>query len=464
MTNSTPADLEARLAALEADAQTPLRDRIDAMNDLAWEIRLADWQRSIDLSQAAYALSKADPVYLRGQAWSLRNLSVLLRRQDMPRALAYALEALGLVTLEEEPILRAEVLAVMGSTYAFLADYAQALTHYLQALKIAVDHEDATTRCKILNDMGIVYRLSNQPERAMQTWTEALDLARTLDIAPAVGSLLHNIGEMHLIGDDLDAAEDYLQRALTWNQTHSFRIYEAVDLTDLATLHARQGRYDQALRDVDQAEAILTDLGSRLDLITLHIALAEIYQWMDNLPAAVETLRQTLVEAEEMGARAEQFRCHELLAEVFAAQNDYEAAYAHYKQFHELKVLVFNETEDQKLKLLQVAHDTERAKQEAEIYRLKNVELQAALDQVKQLSGLVPICANCKSIRDDEGYWHQVEVYISQHSGAEFSHGLCPECLSELYPQFFGTTVGSEDKTGSKMKESDSPAQDDTKA
>ena len=61
-------------------------------------------------------------------------------------------------------------------------------------------------------------------------------------------------------------------------------------------------------------------------------------------------------------------------------------------------------------------------------------ELENALDQVKQLSGMLPICSSCKKIRDDEGYWNQIESYISDRSEAKFSHGICPECAKKLYP------------------------------
>lgn len=60
-------------------------------------------------------------------------------------------------------------------------------------------------------------------------------------------------------------------------------------------------------------------------------------------------------------------------------------------------------------------------------------ELQVALNDVKTLSGLVPICASCKKIRDDSGYWEQIEYYIERHSNAQFSHGVCPECAEKLY-------------------------------
>src|SRR5215472_7316079 len=60
-------------------------------------------------------------------------------------------------------------------------------------------------------------------------------------------------------------------------------------------------------------------------------------------------------------------------------------------------------------------------------------QLQEALTNIKTLQGLLPICAACKKIRDDQGYWHQVEEYISQHSGAEFTHGICPDCIRTHY-------------------------------
>ena len=64
-------------------------------------------------------------------------------------------------------------------------------------------------------------------------------------------------------------------------------------------------------------------------------------------------------------------------------------------------------------------------------------ELEDALAKIKTLSGLLPICASCKSIRDDKGYWNQLETYIHNHSDAEFSHGLCPHCMKQMYPRLY---------------------------
>ncbi len=66
-----------------------------------------------------------------------------------------------------------------------------------------------------------------------------------------------------------------------------------------------------------------------------------------------------------------------------------------------------------------------------------NRRLREALAQVKTLSGLLPICASCKKIRDDEGYWRNIEEYVRDHSEADFSHGICPQCAQKLYPEFY---------------------------
>ncbi len=74
-----------------------------------------------------------------------------------------------------------------------------------------------------------------------------------------------------------------------------------------------------------------------------------------------------------------------------------------------------------------------RIKSEYQREKLIN-ELQTALVEVKTLSGLLPICSNCKKIRDDKGYWNQIESYIQERSDAKFSHSICKECAKKLYP------------------------------
>ena len=89
-----------------------------------------------------------------------------------------------------------------------------------------------------------------------------------------------------------------------------------------------------------------------------------------------------------------------------------------------------------KTELLARVRAGERVIQLERSLRQKNRELSDALAHVKQLKGLLPICMFCKKIRNDENYWLQIEDYVAKHSEADFSHGICPECMEKQYPEY----------------------------
>jgi len=91
-------------------------------------------------------------------------------------------------------------------------------------------------------------------------------------------------------------------------------------------------------------------------------------------------------------------------------------------------------------------------------------ELKTSVDEslakIKVLNGLIPICASCKKIRDDKGYWDQLEEYIQSHSEAKFSHGVCPECAGKLYGDFYAKMKKQQEATSAKPPLSDSPKEE----
>ena len=112
--------------------------------------------------------------------------------------------------------------------------------------------------------------------------------------------------------------------------------------------------------------------------------------------------------------------------------------------FHAQLQGLATENIDDKAGLIRVAviDITERKLAEEERDRINREHL-GALSKIKTLAGLLPICMHCKKIRDDDGYWNQLEAYVSAHSEAEFSHGICPECAKELYPNYFKNKNGA---------------------
>jgi PAS domain S-box-containing protein len=100
----------------------------------------------------------------------------------------------------------------------------------------------------------------------------------------------------------------------------------------------------------------------------------------------------------------------------------------------EISSVVFHSPEGDLRTCIIIRDITERKEAEAERERLIH-ELQEALGRVKTLSGLLAMCAACRRIRDQQGHWHDLETYIRNHTEAEFSHGICPECRRTLYPE-----------------------------
>ncbi len=91
--------------------------------------------------------------------------------------------------------------------------------------------------------------------------------------------------------------------------------------------------------------------------------------------------------------------------------------------------------ENEKLTKLGDIMDRKLFAYKEEIVTKKN-SLEEAIGKIKQLEGILPICASCKKIRNEENQWQQMEIYISGHSEADFSHGICPDCTTKLYPNF----------------------------
>jgi len=97
---------------------------------------------------------------------------------------------------------------------------------------------------------------------------------------------------------------------------------------------------------------------------------------------------------------------------------------------------ILREATEMRVELNLAQQEIERRKQVEKEKEGLIQELQQALSEVKTLRGFLPICANCRKVRDDRGYWQKIEEYIQQHSDARFSHGICPDCMKLLYPEY----------------------------
>jgi tetratricopeptide (TPR) repeat protein len=433
---------------LELEAQlenaTDPRTRIDLLHEIAWVVLLNDPEKGRSYAERAYELSSSGEFeqqpYLPGLVGSLRSLiSLNTDAGNYDLALSQSLQALGILEeIPEEKIeinpLKTQIFGVVSWTYRCLGDYAVSAEYAMKGLKLAQAIGERRYETGLLNVLSVIYAESNDLAAALQVGQRVVQSCREEGNVRGESIALNNLAMTYLeLGNGQEALAT-CRESLHLAREHGI---EAVALTAQCTL----GEIYLGLKDLARAEdsllqalALARENRAGSDELQCLLNLGKVYQDQHNDQAALTTLQSALSLSRTSNDRRGEFQCHQMLSEIYERQGDLARALHHYKQYHLVKEQVFNEAADHRLRNLQISYEVETLKAESEIHRLRNVELQAALEQVKQLSGLLPICANCKKIRDDAGYWQDVAVYIRDHSEAQFSHGICPECMEKLYP------------------------------
>lgn len=120
-----------------------------------------------------------------------------------------------------------------------------------------------------------------------------------------------------------------------------------------------------------------------------------------------------------------------------------------YEKFSELPIVVFTILDDEEIGIRAVREGAQDYLVKGQVDHILlarairyAIERQNLLIKIKTLHGMLPICSSCKKIRDDEGYWNEIEKYLADHSDVEFTHGICPDCLKELYPETYNKQFG----------------------
>ncbi len=170
------------------------------------------------------------------------------------------------------------------------------------------------------------------------------------------------------------------------------------------------------------------------DAFLVKVALAEIpnasyeLQWVSSLNEAIRSIEEKPVEVVLLDLSLSDSRGMDTLS-TFR------------KSFPNIPAIIITGLDDENfmVRAIQAGAQDYIIKDHMNSYTLKHVirhaiERQKLISNIKQLSGLLPICASCKNIRNDNGYWQRVEEYIREHSDVDFSHSMCPDCVEKFYP------------------------------
>ena len=468
------------LIAGEAHAQPGASGQVAALNAEAKALSETDPEQSMAVARKAQAAAReaGDPA---GEAEALNYIAYAFRNQSaLDLARQAALESVRLFVQVGDSRGESQGYNTLGLIEADAGRFGEALAYHLKALEIRQRTGDGEGLAYSFNNLGNIYRNMGEHEKALEHHRKGLALKIERGMKSSEAYSHHNIGLVYFAMGDLANALAAYRRGLAIREQLGDHRAIGVSLNAIGQVQS-QNDPRAALATYERALALRRDAGDQRGEMATELNLADVYMRMDDLGRAVEHANRALAIGEQIDAPLMQSNGLRILAEVEAARGDFRAAYQHQLQHQAARDRMFNRENADRLQRLQVAYEADSRQRQIELlqreaslrgaelarvratrtalaaiavlvlvslallyarYRLKrNSEarlraqaeaLSEALARVQLLKGMLPICAWCKKVRDDNGYWTQVEAYVSDHSAAEFTHSICPSCEARV--------------------------------
>jgi len=363
--------------------------RIDALNNLAWELFFRDAQRASALCEEALSIASSDEYlhnpYQQGMATSLAHLGrIKIEMGDYTNSVILLLKALPIFELMEHKTGAMQVHNSLGILYTYVSDYAQALNHYYESSRLAELLDNKLFLNRIYFNIGYCYLKAQKVDRALEFFElcRRADPSFTNDTHQAF--LLDGMANVYLQLGKLEEALAFAQQGLALSQQIRTMVNEVDCWCTLSDIYQARGEHRQALACLQSGlETARSNLYIAGEVEALR-RIGEIHHRQQQDHEAIDFLAQALSRAQEVGLKKTQYECHLSLSQAYKQARQYEQALNHHEQFFVIKENVFNETSEMKLKTLDVLYQLTASKKETEIHRRLNFELQREIEERKR--------------------------------------------------------------------------------
>ncbi len=362
-------ELEARLKQAQTQTQ-----QVDALNELAWELRYIEPGRAQLYGEQAREL--ATPSYPAGLAMSLCTLGYLnTENGNFGLALSQSFEALEILKHADIASLEIDVLRNVSWAYRGFGEYEVALDYQMKALALARELGDKEREFKVLGIIASIYAETNHTEDAIPIEQNCLEFYRQLGKKDEESLALNNLAMSYLETGEYASALEMALAALNLAKENNFSLVILSTLNTIGEIYLAMQDQAQAMMYLEQAIAFANAQNATYDQYYNLLDMGKAYYQQNDVANTLAYLHQSLAIADQTQNRMGQIQCHELLAEVHEKQGNLTEALSHWKQFHIIKESVFNENSAKRIANLQVLHQVETAKRDAVIYQLRNQEL-----------------------------------------------------------------------------------------
>jgi signal transduction histidine kinase len=361
---------------LAIETATTSFEKIRALNALAKELQNTDTPRAKTLAESAleligetqdYTLEKANALLVLGWCHYLTsNYDVAMQESKDAHALfEQARDKKGI----------ADSLGNIGNIYSVLADYPNTLKHFQESLNIRRDIGDKSGIASALNNIGNVYtRLADYPT-AIKHYQDSLNIRRDIGDKSGIAGSLNNIGNVYKDFADYPEALKHYQDSLSISRDIGNKHSIAISLNNIGVVFYSLADYPEALKHYQDSLSISRDIGNKrsmaVNLMNIGQALVKLHEFEQ----AESHFQQALSFCDELGLKHHRFETLNSLTQLYAETRQFEKAYLTQIAFQKAKEAVFSEENQTQLTNLQVRFETEQSQKEAELYRLKNIDL-----------------------------------------------------------------------------------------
>ena len=330
----------------------------------------------------------------------------------------------------------------IGISYWRLSGYDDALEYFHKTLEICEKLNDQPGIAGSYNNIGLIHDKMGNKEKALEYYNKALEINRITGNKDKMADILINVGVIYRHMSNYKEAIKCCRKILGIKKEINDRAGISHAYINLGVIFRELGKNNQSLEILEKALRICEETGDKYAESETALNIGMTYAALEDYGKAISFVKKGIEYARESSTKGLLTESLKELSKYFEKTGDLKNALEYFKEFKKTNDEIFDEESSKKINELEIKHKVKIREQEAEIIRQKNIELvgannelKEALDEVKKLSGLLPICASCKKVRDDKGYWNQIESYLLEHSEVHFSHGLCPECMEKLYPE-----------------------------
>ena len=344
--------------------------KIRKLNQQAWALIKKDGPTALELARQAQGLlsncAQAEPLdefeCLKTQTYCLDMLS------KPEEALTIGLKAKQLAEQIGDKNLIASMQNLLGRIYWHIDDYPTSLEYYTNGLILVQAESDPKLEISLINGLGLVqYGLENYVE-SLGYFKTCLEKAAE-DDPDNRGDANNNIAYvLHILGRDQEAAQ-YAAAALDlFIQTGNY-VGKLHTLHSLGAIHLTLKNYDQAMTFLQDGLALARINNSDLLELTYTLEISRIHQAWGNFDQAEKELLKALQDAEKLNSLTNISLIHERLIEIYKGKQDYKSALEHFEAFHAAHIKIFNDKSDRRIKTLEVLHQVESTRKQADLYR-----------------------------------------------------------------------------------------------